>query len=328
VKRRHRWTHILLNRRAFRRIHVVREYATGSLRLADTPADVEAVLARVVDDLRLIAVRLRGVCVERPKPAGCVEVEEHVDCGADTASWCGPFLPGDPVLAEEQRAVLCELLRQAAARLDALDGAVSEPEPEPAPAPPRVEPTLPPGPRVHFIADGRARLARVSALARETGRRGALQPVIVYTGRRDDLCLTDAQLRELGLEHPGVELDVPRGEDVVYMARVMERYNALVAAEPPAVVVVGDSRAGVACALVAKERGLALAHVGAAGERAGTLAETMADVVLATDRGVRPTPIVTPPSGAGRPLLFLDDPTTSAEESAARIVPAIEAMIF
>jgi hypothetical protein len=213
----------------------------------------------------------------------------------------------------------------AAARLDALaPEAAPEPEPEPAPV---GMPAAASGPRVHFIADGRVRLARVSALARETSRRGALQPVIVFTGRRDDLGLTDAQLRELDLEHPGVELDVAAGEDVVYMARVMERYDALVAAEPPSVVVVGDSRAGVACALVAKERGLAVAHVGAAGERAGTLAETMADVVLATDRGIRPSPVATPSSGAVRPLMFLDDSATGAEESAARIVPAIEAMI-
>jgi hypothetical protein len=185
-------------------------------------------------------------------------VEEHIDCGDSVASWSAPFEPADVVLAEEQRTILCELLRLAHRRLLGIDGtAYRMAEPEPAPAAP---PTRTGRPRVHFIVEGRPGLARVAPLVREMRGKGTLEPLVVHTGRRDDLRLTDAQLREHGYEGPDVDLDIAPSEAIVLVARVMERYHALLEAGPPLAVVVGDSEAALACALVAKERGLAVAR--------------------------------------------------------------------
>ncbi|MHC4973367.1 MAG: glycosyltransferase family 4 protein [Planctomycetota bacterium] len=327
AKARPRWTRILLHRKSFRRLHLVRLYANEALHLAEDRTEVEAVIHRVAEDLRLNSLSLRGIRVERPGPRAGIQVEEHVDCGDSTASWSAAFLPSDPVLAEEKRSILCDLLRQADARLTALG-------PIPAPvatAPVREAAPPPPAharPRVHFIVDSRERLHRVSPFVRETQRRGTLDPLVIHTGRRDDLGLTSAQMRELGLEVPHLDLDVAPGGGVVHTARVMERYRDCLGTADgrPAVVVVGDSGAAVACAMAAKECGLAVAHVGAATPPAEplnrTLTASLADLTLfAEDRGQRPG------TGAGQ-LLFLDEARGRVDADAARVVPALEALLL
>ncbi|MFI5402569.1 MAG: hypothetical protein ACHQ1G_06495 [Planctomycetota bacterium] len=255
-----RWARILLDRKSFRRLHLSRQYAAGALALAERGSDVAQVLERVAEDFGLASLRVGSLRVERACPPGVIEVEEHIDCGDSVASWSAPFEPADVVLAEEQRTILCELLRLAHRRLLGIDGtAYRMAEPEPAPAPP---PTRTGRPRVHFIVEGRPGLARVAPLVREMRGKGTLEPLVVHTGRRDDLRLTDAQLRELGYEGPDVDLDIAPSESIVLVARVMERYHALLEAGPPLAVVVSDSEAALACALVAKERGLAVARTG------------------------------------------------------------------
>jgi len=198
--------------------------------------------------------------------------------------------------------------------------------PAPAPRPAAPAPPAHARPRVHFIVDSRERLQRVSPFVRETQRRGTLEPLVVHTGRRDDFGLTVAQMRELGLEVPHVDLDVEPGEGVVHTARVMERYRACLETSRPAVVVVGDSGASVACAMAAKECDLAVAHVAAATAPAKplnrTLTASLADLTLfAEDRGQRPT------AAAGQ-LLFLDEARGRADADAARVVPALEALLL
>jgi UDP-GlcNAc:undecaprenyl-phosphate GlcNAc-1-phosphate transferase len=251
-----RWTRIFLARKSFRRLHLTRHYGTGALRLAERAPDVRAVLARVAEDFGLASLRVGSLRIERPCPPGAFQVEEHIDCGDSVASWGAAFEPVDPVLAEEQRTILCDLLRLAHRRLLEIDGtAYRMEEPLPAPEAPSVRP------RLHLIVEGRPGLAQVAPLVREVRARGLLAPVVVHTGRRDDLSLTDAQLRELGLEGPDIDLDVAAAETIVLVARVMERYHGLLEAQRPAVVVVGDGEASLACALVAKEHGLAVARL-------------------------------------------------------------------
>jgi len=259
-----RWARILLDRKTFRRLHLSRHYATGALTLAERAADVRAVLARVAEDFGLASLRVGSLRAERRRPPGGLEIEEHIDCGDCVASWSAAYEPTDVVLAEEQRTILCELLRLAHRRLLAIDGTAYRMA-EPAPAgleatAPEAPPTRTGKPRVHFVVEGRPGLARVAPLVREMRQRGTLDPVVVHTGRRDDLGVTHAQLRELGYEGPDVDLDVAPAEPVVVIARVMERYHALLDAGRPLAVVVGDSEPSLACALVARECGLAVAR--------------------------------------------------------------------
>lgn len=316
-RRRHRWQRILSHRSSFRRLHVVRRYAAGSLALAEAPADVRGVLDRIAVDLGLAGLRVRDLAVRRPAPADGVLVDERVECGSGTAAWSAPYTPENPVLFEEKRTVLCDLLRQADARLDALAPVVRH---DPAPVPPRTM-SFASGPRrpaVHLVARDRDGLARMTGLARAIRDRGSLDASIVYSGCRDDLGLSETQLDEHGLDAPAVELDVRDGDPVATMARVMERYSALVDLAAPAVVVVDDSRAGAACAIVARERGVPVARVGSAAE-AGAHAPP-ADLVLGTDAGgARKAP--------ASQLRLLEDEPDGAGDEAARLVPALESLL-
>ena len=323
VKARPRWAAILLERRSFRRLHLVRQYAAGALRLAESARDVGSVLDRVAADLKLCTLRVGSLRFERAAPPGAVLVEEHVDCGRTSASWSAPFESSDRVLGEEKRTILCELIRLADARLATLEP-VSAEAPAAAAAPPPVPPSHPRRPMVHFIADGRQRLQEISPFVEETRRRGTLEPVVVHTGRRDDLGVTDAQLKELGLVRPTVDLDVDAGPTIVQAARVLERYHALLDVQRPSVVVVGDAGAAFACALVAKERGIPVAQLGLvadAGSRplGRTLTESLADLVLAPATRTRPSSRSADPQ-----LVFLED----APAEAAGVVPALEALLL
>jgi hypothetical protein len=174
---------------------------------------------------------------------------------------------------------------------------------------------------VHFVAAGREALARMAPLVRETRRRGMLEPVVVHTGRRDDLKLSDAQLRELGIEGPDVDLDIAPAASIVLTARIMERYHALLETSKPAVVVVGDCDASPACALVAKEHGLAVARVAFPGAPVPprpllrTLRDSLADLTLAAK----------PPDGGQ--LMLVDAQGRVREGDAADLAPAIEALL-
>jgi len=320
-----RWTRILLDRTSFRRLHLSRHYATEALRLAGCGGDVANVLDRIAADFNLTSLRVGSLRVERPSPLGALQVEEHIDCGDSVASWSAAFEPSDTVLAEEQRTILCDLLRLAHRRLVALDGTayrMAEP-PAPSPRPARARNGKP---RVHFVAEGRPGLERIAPLVREMRRRGALEPVVVHTGRRDDLNLSGAQLRELDLEGPDVDLDIAPAETIVRTARVMEHYHALLETGLPAVVVVGVSETSLACALVAKEFGIAVAQVVPAagaevppGPLRRTLRDSLADLTLASeDRGQRPS---------GRPHLLVDGAGRARQADLDDLVPAIEALL-
>lgn len=312
-----RWRRILLDRKRFRRLHLSRSYATGALRLAERGGDVAAVLERVATDLGLVSLRLGSLRVERPCPKGAIQVEEFIDCGDSVASWSAAFEPGDAVLAEEQRTVLCDLLRLAHRRLVAIEGTAYRMAGPLPPKPPLVRTGKP---RIHFVAEGRAGLARIAPLVRETRHRGVLEPIVVHTGRRDDLMLTAAQMKELAFEGPDIDLDVAPAETIVLMARVMERYHALLEAGRPHAVVVGDSEPSLACALVAKEMGVAVAQVApeGAGFSPGPLRRTLRDSLA--DRGRRA-------AGRDAQLLLADGFGRTREARLDDLVPALEALL-
>jgi UDP-GlcNAc:undecaprenyl-phosphate GlcNAc-1-phosphate transferase len=315
-----RWSRILLDRKRFRRLHLSRSYAADALGLAERAPDVAAVLDRVAADLGLVSLRVGSLRVERPCPPGSIQVEEHIDCGDSVASWSAAFEPSDTVLAEEQRTILCDLLRLAHRRLVALEGTAYRMAEPVLPKPPPVRTGKP---RIHFVAEGRAGLARVAPLVRETRGRGLLEPVVVHIGRRDDLMLTDAQMKELALEGPDVDLDVAPAETIVLTARVMERYHALLDAGCPAAVVVGDSEPSLACALVAKEMGVAVAQVApdAGSAPPGPLRRSLRDSLAPSgDRGRRP-------AGRVAQLLLADGLGRTREAPLEDLIPALEALL-
>ncbi len=349
VAGRPRWASILINRRLFQRAHLVRRYAQDSLRIAESASEVAALLDRIAAEFNLLTLRVRGIAIDRPSGGEGEIVEEKVECGTQGAGWSRRPNGDDPAFREEVRTILCELIRKADLRLGALgaDPApgsrlvtryVIEPPsgaaaPEEAPAPLRAETGFRLNlPRAHFVADSRLTLLEIAPLVEETRRRAVLDPFVVHTGRRDELALEEGVPRDTAIAVPDVDLDVPPAVDGVETARILERYDALLdACVPAVVVVVGSSNAAVACAVVAKKRGIPVAHVDAgasAPDRPApeafnrALAGSLADLLFSSrpdaDGG---TP---EPARTNQRVLFAAGEGGAFEPAAARLVPALE----
>jgi len=91
---------------------------------------------------------------------------------------------------------------------------------------------------------------------------GAPPVVLVHTGQHYDHALSDQLFADLGLPAPDVNLEVGSASHAVQTAEVMKRFEPVLDAYSPSlVVVVGDVNSTLACALVASKKGVAVAHV-------------------------------------------------------------------
>jgi UDP-N-acetylglucosamine 2-epimerase (non-hydrolysing) len=76
-------------------------------------------------------------------------------------------------------------------------------------------------------------------------------PVLVHTGQHYDAAMSDAFFADLNLPQPDISLGVGSGSHAWQTAEVMKRFEGVLVAErPDVVVVVGDVNSTVACALV------------------------------------------------------------------------------
>jgi len=233
------WPRILRHRRAFRRIHLARDYALGRLRISESREEVRRVLERVAEDLDLREVEFGGMRIERVPAANGRVLVERVECGDATASFTAAISQDDPGLLEERRIVMCELLREAWKQLRSVAPGRTPPVPARAPA------TSVP---IHCVVEDLAQLARVATLVPAMRHDGPLRPLVVFAGRKDELKID-------GLTAPFVCLDVAPEADLA--RAVGARYLALLDHErPAATVVVGDGTVASGCASAASTRGI------------------------------------------------------------------------
>jgi UDP-N-acetylglucosamine 2-epimerase (non-hydrolysing) len=108
-------------------------------------------------------------------------------------------------------------------------------------------------PVVFAIHDHNARVAAQSGESRSNA--GAkLQLVLVHTGQHYDEAMSGAFFSDLGLPKPDIHLEVGSGSHAAQTAEIMRRFEGVLLAEKPDVVVVfGDVNSTVACALVASK---------------------------------------------------------------------------
>jgi UDP-N-acetylglucosamine 2-epimerase (non-hydrolysing) len=86
--------------------------------------------------------------------------------------------------------------------------------------------------------------------------------VLVHTGQHYDRMMSSVFMTELGVPSPDHVLRVGSATHAVQTARVMERFEAVIAAERPDLVLVpGDVNSTLAATLVAAKLGVALAHI-------------------------------------------------------------------
>ena len=85
---------------------------------------------------------------------------------------------------------------------------------------------------------------------------------LVHTGQHYDVAMNHQYFEALGIPNPDVNLEVGSGSHAVQTADVMKRFEPAVdAAQPAAVLVVGDVNSTIACALVATKKGIPVIHV-------------------------------------------------------------------
>ena len=113
---------------------------------------------------------------------------------------------------------------------------------------------------------------KIAPMVRALQADGRLGWKIVHTGQHYDRNMSGVFFEELGIPAPDVHFDCGGGTHASQTARIMEAFEGHLAMDrPDAVVVVGDVNSTLACAIVAKKAGIAVAHV-EAGLRSGDMA--------------------------------------------------------
>lgn len=119
--------------------------------------------------------------------------------------------------------------------------------------------------RILTVAGARPNFMKVAPILRAASAAGH-ETILVHTGQHYDTAMSDAFFTDLELPMPDHHLEVGSGTHAQQTARVMERFEPVLAERRPDwVVVVGDVNSTLACALVTaklrEELGCRLAHV-------------------------------------------------------------------
>jgi UDP-N-acetylglucosamine 2-epimerase (non-hydrolysing) len=137
---------------------------------------------------------------------------------------------------------------------------------------------------------------KIAPLAEECRGRAEVEHVIVHTGQHYDESMSRVFFDDLGIPRADFNLEVGSQERITQIEMVMERFDPLIQARKPDVVmVVGDVNSTVACARVARRHGVRVAHV-EAGLRSFDLAMPEEHNRVETDR-LSDYLFVTEPSG-------------------------------
>jgi len=119
------------------------------------------------------------------------------------------------------------------------------------------------------IVGARPNFMKVAPLHRAFSRREGVVSEIVHTGQHYDVRMSEVFFNQLELPQPHHYLGVGGGTHAQQTARIMLRFEeVLEAGRPDVVLVVGDVNSTIACALVAVKAGIPVAHV-EAGLRSG-----------------------------------------------------------
>ncbi|TCO80345.1 UDP-N-acetylglucosamine 2-epimerase (non-hydrolysing) [Plasticicumulans lactativorans] len=85
---------------------------------------------------------------------------------------------------------------------------------------------------------------------------------LVHTGQHYDVAMNGRFFEQLGIPAPDISLEVGSGSHAQQTAEIMKRFEPVIDAEAPTVVlVVGDVNSTIACALVAAKRRVKVVHV-------------------------------------------------------------------
>jgi UDP-N-acetylglucosamine 2-epimerase (non-hydrolysing) len=116
--------------------------------------------------------------------------------------------------------------------------------------------------KILAVVGARPNFMKVAPLTWEAERRGDIVVRLVHTGQHYDEKMSQLFFDELRLPRPDVNLEVGSGSHAAQTAEVMKRFEPVVLADrPDLVLVVGDVNSTIACALVAAKLQVPVAHV-------------------------------------------------------------------
>ncbi len=111
------------------------------------------------------------------------------------------------------------------------------------------------------VVGARPNFPKLAPVHRAAARAG-LEQVVVHTGQHYDDALSGSFFRDLGIDEPGINLEVGSLSHAVQTARIMERIEPVLSEQAPDwMLVYGDVNSTVAAALVASKLGIRVAHV-------------------------------------------------------------------
>jgi UDP-N-acetylglucosamine 2-epimerase (non-hydrolysing) len=122
-----------------------------------------------------------------------------------------------------------------------------------------------------IVAGARPNFMKVAPLLRAFDQKAPRDAaaLLIHTGQHYDAAMSEDFFRDLGIRQPDVNLRVGSGSHAEQTARVMLAFEPVcIERRPDWVIVVGDVNSTLACSLVAKKLGIAVAHV-EAGLRSG-----------------------------------------------------------
>ena len=124
-------------------------------------------------------------------------------------------------------------------------------------------------PSVLHVVGARPNFMKIAPVMAALRDYPSVEQRLVHTGQHHDPQMAGVFFEELGLPRPDVDLGAGGGTPARQTAEIMIRFEAVLAAAPPdLVVVVGDVSSTLAAALVAAKAGVPIAHV-EAGLRSG-----------------------------------------------------------
>jgi len=116
--------------------------------------------------------------------------------------------------------------------------------------------------RIVNVCGARPNFMKVAPLMAAYRAHPRIEPLLVHTGQHYDANMSRLFFDELGIPRPDVNLEVGSGSHAAQTAEIMKRFEPVVAeSRPDVVLVVGDVNSTIACALVARKMGVAVAHV-------------------------------------------------------------------
>ncbi|MFN8488774.1 MAG: UDP-N-acetylglucosamine 2-epimerase (non-hydrolyzing) [Caldilineaceae bacterium] len=123
--------------------------------------------------------------------------------------------------------------------------------------------------RVLHVVGARPNFMKVAPVMAALDRCAGVRQVLVHTGQHYDANMSDIFFKQLGLPEPGINLEVGSGSHAVQTAQIMIKFEEVVCAHRPDMVLVyGDINSTVAAALVCAKLHIPVSHV-EAGLRSG-----------------------------------------------------------